>query len=499
MLHSPDNLPLPLYSAAQVRELDARLIAAGTPGFELMSRAADAIWRAVRRRWPVAGVLTVLAGRGNNAGDGYLVAALALRAGWRVQVLAVGDAAQLQGDAALARDQALTAGVAVQPWSECAELQGVVLDALLGTGLQGAVREPYAQAIRLLNACDLPVLAVDIPSGLCADTGQVLGVAVRAELTVTLIGLKLGLFIGQAADYLGELQFDDLQADAALVAAQAFTAQRLTPACLPQLPMRSRNVHKGQLGHVLVVGGDRGFAGAGLLAAQSALRAGAGLVSLATRGEHLPAAQARLPEVMTASVASANQLLALGANVSVWVVGPGLGQGAWGRSLLSAAAASRAVQVWDADALNLLAHALVQLPAAAVLTPHPGEAARLLGLSTAEVQADRPAAARALAQRYQAVCVLKGAGSLIAVPDGGLWLCDRGHPVMAGAGLGDVLAGLIGALLAQGLPALEAVQLAVYLHACAGEQLAQQGRGLAASDLCAVIRQLLQEQSAWLN
>lgn len=499
MPHSPDNLPLPLYSAAQVRELDARLIAAGTPGFELMSRAAQAIWRALRRRWPDAGVLTVLAGRGNNAGDGYLVAALALRAGWWVQVLAVGDAAQLQGDAALARDQALAAGVSVLSWNEQAELRGVVLDALLGTGLQGYVREPYAQVIRRLNDAGLPVLAVDIPSGLCADTGQALGVAVHAELTVTLIGLKLGLFTGQSADYLGELQFADLQADVALLAVQAFTAQRLVPTSLPQVPVRSRNVHKGQLGHVLVVGGERGFAGAGLLAAQSALRAGAGLVSLATRGEHLPAAQVRLPEVMAVGVASANQLLALGANASVWVVGPGLGQGAWGRSLLSAAAVSRAVQVWDADALNLLAQAVVQLPAAAVLTPHPGEAARLLGISAAAVQADRPAAARALAQRYQAVCVLKGSGTLIASADGCLWLCDRGDPVMAGAGLGDVLAGFIGALLAQGLAPLLAAQLAVYLHACAGERLASQGCGLAASDLCAVIRELLQEQSACLS
>ena len=499
MPHSPDNLPLALYSAAQVRELDARLIAAGTPGFELMSRAAHAIWRALRRRWPDVGVLTVLAGRGNNAGDGYLVAALALRAGWRVQVFAVGDAAQLQGDAALARDQALAASVPVQPWREGVELQGVVLDALLGTGLQGAVREPYALVIGVLNASGLPVLAVDIPSGLCADTGQALGVAVRAELTVSLIGLKLGLFTGQAAEYLGELQFDDLQADAALVAAQTFTVQRLAPASLPQLPARTRNVHKGQLGHVLVVAGDRGYAGAGLLAAQSALRTGAGLVSLATRCEHLPAAQARLPEVMAAGVASANQLLALGVNASVWVVGPGLGQAAWGRSLVSAAATCHVAQVWDADALNLLAQGLVELPPGAVLTPHPGEAARLLGISSAAVQADRPGAARALAQRYRAVCVLKGAGSLIADCDGALWLCERGHPAMAGAGLGDVLAGVIGALLAQGLAALPAAQLAVYLHACAGERLALQGRGLAASDLCEVIRELLQEQSACLN
>jgi len=499
MQHSPDILPQALYSAAQVRALDARLIAAGTSGFELMSRAAHAIWRALRRRWPDAGVLTVLAGRGNNAGDGYLVAALALRAGWRVQVLAVGEAAALQGDAAAARDQALAAGVLVQPWSECAALEGVVLDAMLGTGLSGTVREPYAQAIRLLNTSGLPVLAVDIPSGLCSDTGQVLGVAVRAQQTVTLIGLKLGLFTGVAPERVGELLFDGLQADPALVAAQAFAARRLSAAGIPCLPPRAPTVHKGQLGQVLVAGGDRGFAGATLLTAQSALRSGAGLVSLATRHEHLAAAQARLPEVMSVGVASANQLMRLGSAASVWVVGPGLGQAAWGRSLLSAALVSSAAQVWDADALNLLAAAPSKLPANTVLTPHPGEAARLLGVSTTEVQANRPAAARALASRYDAVCVLKGAGTLIADPAGQLWLCDRGHPAMAGAGLGDVLAGLLGALRAQGLPAVEAACLAVWVHALAGERQAQQGNGLAASDLCAAIRQVLQEQGECPN
>jgi NAD(P)H-hydrate epimerase len=416
-----------------------------------------------------------------------------------VQLLAVGDPAQLQGAAAQARDEAQAAGVTIRPWSECAALSGIVLDALLGTGLSGAVREPYAQAIRLLNASGLPVLAVDMPSGLCADSGQVLGVAVRAQLTVSLIGLKLGLFTGDAPDWIGELLFDDLQADPALIAAQACVAQRLAGANVPRLPARPRSVHKGQLGHVLVVGGDRGFAGAALLAAQSALRAGAGMVSLASRGEHMAAAQARIPEVMSFAVASANQLRALGAAASVWVVGPGLGQGAWGRSLLSLAAITGAPQVWDADALNLLAAGAVKMPAGGVITPHPGEAARLLGSSTAAVQADRPAAALALAQRYQTVCVLKGAGTLLADPAGQLLLCDRGHPAMAGAGLGDVLAGLIGALLAQGLPALAAASLAVWLHARAGERLAELGYGLAASDLCAAIRQLLREQSAWPN
>ncbi|MBU1332327.1 MAG: NAD(P)H-hydrate dehydratase [Gammaproteobacteria bacterium] len=493
MPHSADNLPDALYSAAQVRALDARLIAAGTPGFTLMSRAAHVLWRLLRQRWPDAGALTVMAGSGNNAGDGYLVAELAQRAGWRVQVHALGEPAALRDDAALAYAAARDAGVAVHLWNGQGTLEGILLDALLGTGLRDAVRAPYAEAIAQINASGLPVLAVDIPSGLCADTGCVLGSAVRADATLTLIGLKLGLFTGAGPDQVGTLLFDGLQAEPALVAEQDCSARRLSRNNLQRLPVRARSTHKGQLGHVLVVGGDHGMAGAALLAAQSALRSGAGMVSLATREAHQSAAQTRLPEVMAAAVASGNQLLALGARASVWVVGPGLGQQAWARSLLSVAAVSPAAQVWDADALNLLALGVVQIPAGSVVTPHPAEAARLLGVTSAAVQADRPAAARALAARYQVVCVLKGVGSLVAAPDGELWLCDHGDPVMAGAGLGDVLAGLIGALRGQGLSALDAARLGVWLHARAGEYLAAQGIGLAASDLCAAIRHLLQE------
>ncbi|SDU26241.1 NAD(P)H-hydrate epimerase [Pseudomonas pohangensis] len=492
MPDSQEHLPQQVYSAAQVRELDSRLIAAGTSGYELMQRAAHAGWRALRQQWPAAGCLTVLAGRGNNAGDGYLIAALAQRAGWQVQVLAVGAPAQLQGDAQRAHAEALASGVVIQPWSECAPLQGVLVDALLGTGLQGAVREPYAQAIRLANASDLPIVAVDIPSGLCADTGCELGVAIRASLTVTFVGLKLGLFTGAGPDRVGRLEFAELQADPLVRGAVATVAERLAAGSLTKLPPRRRTTHKGQLGHLLVIGGDRGFAGAALLAAESALRAGAGLVSLATRGEHVAAALARRPELMCAPVASANQLYPLVAAADVLVVGPGLGQMAWGRSLLSAAINGRQVQVWDADALNLLAAGQASLPAGAVLTPHPGEAARLLGCSAVQVQADRPAAAQELARRYQAVIVLKGAGTLIASPQGQLAVCSNGHPAMAGAGFGDVLAGLIGALLAQGLPAYAAACLAVWLHARAGEQLALLGRGMAASDLLPAIREQLE-------
>ena len=498
MSEYPSSWPLSLHDAAQVRALDARLMAAGTSGAVLMQRAAQAAWRALRRRWPQVRKLCVLAGPGNNAGDGYLLAVLARRAGWDVQVYSLADPARLRDAAAQAYAEACAQGLQVQPWHAEAVLDGLLVDAMLGTGLAGELREPYASAVARINASGLPCLALDIPSGLCADTGRLWGAAVRADLTVTFIALKLGLFTGAGPDQVGELCFADLQADAALCAAAPAMAQRLTAGNLQRLPARPRTTHKGRCGRLLVVGGERGYGGAALLAAQSGLRGGAGMVSLATREEHVAGALARCPELMVRGLLSSGQLLALLPGHDVLVVGPGLGQGAWGRSLLTAAAQFEGAQVWDADALNLLAAGRVQIRAGAVLTPHPGEAARLLGCSLVEVQDDRPAAALRLAQRYQAVVVLKGAGSLVT--DGHtLRLCEHGHPAMAGPGLGDVLAGLIGALLAQGLAALPASELAVWLHARAGERLGQAGRGLLASELVGVIRELLEEHSPCCN
>ncbi len=489
------TLPSALYSAAQVRELDSRLIAAGTTGYELMQRAAHAAWRALRRRWPDAEHITVLTGRGNNAGDGYLIAALAQRAGRQVRVYTLGDPQRLQGNAAQAFAEAQESGIEMMPWNASAALQGVLVDALLGTGIAGDVREPYAEAIQLMNASALPILTVDLPSGLCADTGRLLGHAVRADLTVSFIGLKLGLFTGEGPDRIGELVFDDLQADGAIVGQVESSALRLCGTTIPTLSPRSPTAHKGSFGQVLVIGGDTGTGGAALLAAEASLRCGAGMVTLATRPEHVTAALVRRPEIMCSGVESTYALTALTQRADVLVIGPGLGQAPWGRSLLSLAPQCRVPQVWDADALNLLATGAVELPNACLITPHPGEAARLLGIATADVQADRPAAARALAARYHCAVILKGAGTLIADQDGRVSVCDRGHPAMASAGLGDVLAGVAGALLAQGLSPFEAACLAVWLHAVAGERAGQLGRGLAAADLIPLIRLLLEEQS----
>ncbi len=495
MSQTTDTLPTSLYTAAQVREIDARLIAVGTPGFELMQRAAHAVWRSLRRRWPDEQSVTVMAGRGNNAGDGYLIAALAQRGGRQVQVLAMGDPQQLQGDAAQAFAVAREAGVNVLQWTADASLHGVLVDALLGTGVSGEVREPYASAIRAMNDSPQPVLAVDLPSGLCADTGRVLGQAVSANLTVSFIGLKVGLFTGEGPDRLGELVFDDLQADRTVLDQIQPGIELLCAANLPTLAPRKPTVHKGSFGQVLVIGGDLGTGGAALLSAEAALRCGAGMVTLATRPENVTASLVRRPEIMCSGVESTYAMATLIQRADVLVIGPGLGQAPWGRSLLSLAPECRVPQVWDADALNLLAAGAVELPADCLLTPHPGEAARLLGITVGEVQADRPAATRALASRYGCTVLLKGAGTLISDFDGRLALCDRGHPAMASAGLGDVLAGVAGALLAQGLEPFDAACLAVWLHAVAGERLGQQGRGLAAADLIPVIRQLLEECS----
>lgn len=490
------DLPSLIYSAAATRELDAQIIAAGTPGFELMQRAAAAVWRELRRRWPEAGRLTVFCGGGNNGGDGYLVAWLAQRAGWQVQVLAVTAPQRLRGDAAQAWQAARDAGVDIDPWQGEPVRGGVIVDALLGTGLRAPVGEPFQGAIAAINASGLPVVAVDLPSGLDADRGIVAGCAVRADLTVTFIALKPGLLTGQGPDQAGELclaALADLPPSPA-----APILERLTLAqCRSWLPARPRAAHKGMFGHLLVIGGNRGMGGAIMLAAETALRCGAGKVSVATRSDHVPSILARCPEVMAHGVDDPAQLAALLKSATAVVLGPGLGTDSWAQQLLDQVLAYDAPRILDADALNLLAAAPQPRPLgpATVITPHPAEAARLLGCATAAVQADRLAAARRLAERFGCTAVLKGVGSLVADPDPGALpaLCSAGNPGMASAGMGDVLSGLVGALLAQHLGAGTAARYAVLLHALAGDRAAEQGGqlGLIASDLISSIRYYL--------
>ncbi len=488
----------PLYTAEETRALDRCAIDDyAIPGIRLMARAAETALRHLLLSWPQPQSLQVLCGTGNNGGDGYLMADLAQKRGIPAVVHQLGDTARISGDALRARELALANGVPVVPFgSQALSPEGVIVDAMLGTGLGGEVRGAYREAITAVNTCGAPVLAVDIPSGLCADSGRVLGSAVRAELTVTFIGLKRGLFTAAAPDYTGSVQFSDLEVPPEVYAEVPVRCSRLELGpLLERLPARPANSHKGMYGTVLVVGGDYGMAGAAAMAAEAALRCGAGLVQVATRPAHVAATVARTPEVMAHGVDSGAELAPLLASADVLVVGPGLGQSDWSRQLLQQACAAEKPTVLDADALTLLV-ADDALGADRrdnwILTPHPGEAARLLGCDTAAVQNDRFAAAAQLQQRFGGVAVLKGNGTLVA-GDAEIALCDYGNPGMASGGMGDVLSGVLAALLAQAVSPLEAAALGVCLHGAAADIAAGQGeRGLAATDLMPHLRALLQ-------
>ncbi len=491
-------LPSHLYTAEQSRELDRRAIAAGTPGYTLMCRAAAAAFRLLCRRWPEARQLVVLAGPGNNGGDGYVLASLARAAGKTVQLLTVGDHTALRGEAAQAQADAQAAGVNIQAWSGSLPVADVYIDALLGTGLNKPPQGDFAAAIAELNARGRPVLALDLPSGLAADTGAELGQAVAASATISFIALKLGLLTGRGSALCGELFFDELGVPSAIYKDLPPAAHRLQQNELKTwLPRRPRDAHKGSHGHLLLIGGNQGMAGAIALAAEAAARTGAGMLSVATRPEHTALITGRRPELMVQGIGEAADLAPLLARASVLVLGPGLGQDAWAQALFEAALAAGKPLLVDADGLNLLARAPRQ-NAPWVLTPHPGEAARLLGCDVATVQADRPAAVRELAARFAGTVVLKGAGSLVASgPD--LSLCAYGNPGMGVGGMGDVLAGIIGALLAQGLSSYDAARAGVMVHALAGDAAARSlgERGLMASDLFPFIQQGVNPCQSW--
>lgn len=472
-----------LYRAEQVRELDRLAIEAhAVPGYELMNRAGAAAFLALRERWPDVHRITVCCGGGNNGGDGYVIARLARTAGLAVQLIALKPPEALGGDAARA----------ARDWLACcgrvdgadADFEGqIVVDALLGTGLDRAPADDWAELIERINRSGLPVLAVDVPSGLHADTGMPLGATVRADLTVTFIGNKRGLYSGQGGRWCGRRRFDDLGVPADLhesVVADAMLLDRLElPSLLPPRPV---DTHKGDLGHVLVVGGAAGMAGAAVLAGVAALRSGSGLVSLATRAEHAALALATQPELMAHGAETLEALDTLMARADVIALGPGLGQGEWSQAMHRRVLASGLPLVVDADGLNLLTAAGAQAPAW-VLTPHPGEAARLLDTSVAEVQSDRFAAVRELARRFAAVVVLKGHGSLIADAEGRLAVCPYGSPAMASAGMGDALTGIIASLVGQGLELFDAARCGVLVHALAGDVAASGRRQILASDL----------------
>lgn len=486
------NLDIALFTSGQSRAIDRRAIdELGIPGFELMTRAAASAYGMLRLRWPGARRLTVVCGLGNNGGDGYLLARDALADGLAVALIALGE--PRGADAVRARQVFEAAGGRVTTFDTSAAWPSadLVIDAIYGTGLNRAPDGDAGKAIEAINAAGVPVFALDVPSGLDADTGECPGAVVRADATATFIVHKRGLHTHRA-EVAGDIELHALGLPPGVL--EAPDARLLVEASLPRRP---RDSHKGGNGHILAIGGDHGTGGAVRMAAEAALRTGAGLVSVATREENVLAMNAARPELMPHGVNGPQALQPMLEKASVVALGPGLGQAAWGHALWTTALDADLPTVLDADGLNLLQAESRALPEKIVLTPHPGEAGRLLGIETRAVQADRFAAVRELARRYRAVVVLKGNGSLIASPEGEVSVCPWGNPGMASGGMGDTLTGIIAGLLGQGCAPYEAACLGVGLHARAADVAARDGeRGLLAGDLLEPLRRLVNGLSA---
>ncbi|MCZ7844652.1 MULTISPECIES: NAD(P)H-hydrate dehydratase [Stenotrophomonas maltophilia group] len=481
-----------LFDSAAARALDAQASTlAGDAGWGLMAQAGQAAWQCLLQHWPQAQRIGVVVGAGNNGGDGLVLARHALQAGREVRVIALPGRAPSTALAQRATSEFRSDGGAITEFDGALPEADLWVDALFGLGFDRAPEGAAQALIVAINAQAAPVLALDVPSGVDADRGAVPGAAVRAALTLQFIVAHRGLYTGDALDHCGHKALAPLQLPAAAWQSVSPAVEYWTQARLPALlPPRRANTHKGESGHVLCVGGNHGSGGAIAMAAEAALRAGAGLLSLGTRRDHVGPLLARLPEAMTHALEDGEALPALLDRAKVVAIGPGLGQDEWARALFARVLASAKPLVVDADALNLLAQDPRALPGA-VLTPHPGEAARLLGCSTSDIQADRYACAQTLAERFHAVVVLKGAGSIVAAPGQTPRLIAAGNPGMAVGGMGDLLTGIIAGLRAQGLAAFDAAAAGALLHALAGDAAAADGaRGLLPTDLLAPLRRL---------
>lgn len=503
----PSTPRLPLYTSNDVRAMDAAAIhRLGGKGIDLMERAGAAAFQCITQQRPDARTLSAIAGRGNNGGDAYVVGRLALEAGWDVRLYPSNPGSPPRGDAAVAQERYLAAGGAILEFiPEDFEAVEILVDGLFGTGLDREIEGRDALIIEAANRYRergfghatnrRSVIALDIPSGLHANRGSILGTAIRADLTITFVQPKAGLFTGMGPSCAGKVHVSSIGIDTDILRLHKPCAELTGWIQSAPLP-RPRESHKGSFGHVLIVGGAPGYSGAVRLAGEAALRTGAGLVSVATHPDHAYALNQGRPELMVRGVENTQDLESLLAKATVVAIGPGLGQASWGKDLLDRVLETPLPLVVDADALNLLGDP-PERSAPWVLTPHPGEAARLLGQSSRDIQENRFAAALALSERFAASVVLKGAGSIIAARDRLPRVIPLGNPGMASGGMGDVLTGVISALMAQGLDSFDAATLGAILHGGAADALTHEEgeRGLLALDLPPKIRLLLNTPS----
>lgn len=489
-----NEIPLSLYASQDIKTLESLAIEKNhIPAYQLMCRAGQAALNVLLENWPQVSSIEVCCGPGNNGGDGFVVARLAKAMGLTVKLYQIGkNTSNISTQAQQAQADWIAIG------GEILEFKGqifsgeIIVDALLGTGARVPMPLEFQNIIAAINQSPHPVLAIDLPSGLNADTGSFEQV-VKASVTITFIGMKLGLVVGPSIDVVGRLHFDNLGIPASLYPEVKPKALRLDfNETMKALPLRSLSSHKGNYGHVCVIGGGQiGYSGAVCLAGEAALRGGAGLVSAVVAPESLPLLARAPAELMSYGFSHAKDLTPLLAKATFIVLGPGLSQAKWGEEFFHATLKTSKPLLVDADGLNWLAR-FPQRRDTWILTPHPGEAGRLLGKSTNEIQQDRVNAALILQEKYGGVVVLKGAGTIIVDEQRKIYINVGGFPALATGGTGDVLSGLIGSLGAQGLTLSQAAQIGVCVHANAAQLEQSLGeRGMLASDLFLHIRSLL--------
>jgi ADP-dependent NAD(P)H-hydrate dehydratase / NAD(P)H-hydrate epimerase len=516
------DFPL-LLTAAEMRAADLAIARAlGVPTLQLMESAgrgvADVVRREIGHTLGASGEVVIVCGGGSNGGDGFVAARHLADAGTRVRVLLTAPRSKIQGDAAAALAALDETGVVPiedgSGWAAAAAWRArlgstrviAVVDAIFGTGFRGPVRDVPAAAIVAMNAAGGRKVAVDIPSGLDADTGRSVGAVFHADVTATMGARKLGLCIGESSP-VGRIEIVDLGAPVDSSIAPDVRCLLLdAPGIAALMPRRNPDAHKGTKGHLLVVAGSAGKTGAAYLTGLAALRSGAGLATIASTAAGQTALDAKAIELMTARYTDGEDAEPEGARraldrlamrAQALALGPGIPTGPGMRTVVHQLAAKSVLpMVIDADGLNALgteaAEILSRAPAPRVLTPHPGEMASLLGLSIATVQADRLGHARSLAAASRAVVVLKGAHTIVAAPSAHLFVNPAATSSLATAGSGDVLTGVIGALLARGLDPLTAAQIGVYVHGAAGEMLAPRlGDGVVAGDLPLAIAEVM--------
>jgi len=507
-------------TAEQMKRLDERTIKeCGIPGIVLMENASQGTVRHLFRHFPdvLKKRVVVVAGKGNNAGDGFGVARILMNKGCCVTVCILAEPAEIKGDARINLDilSSMNADIHSAPDERAFEQikpilkeADLIIDAMLGTGLKGEVKGYYADVIAFLNKLKKTIISIDIPSGLDANDGKPLGVCIKADLTVTFGLPKLGHLIYPGVDYVGKLALVDISIPRYLVDEEDIDVEILELEELKNVLIPRRgDSHKGNFGHILVIAGSTGKTGAASMASEAALRSGAGLVTLAIPETLNPIMEMKLTEVMTEPIpdegrgffgkASMDKLLSLCQGKDLMLLGPGIGTHTETVKVVEEMIASfQKPLVVDADGLNCISmnvDVLAKAKSPLILTPHPGEMARLRKISTGEVQGRRIAIAREFAREYGLYLVLKGARTLISNPDGRIFINPTGNPGMATAGMGDVLTGMIGGFIAQDMPIIDALKLAVFLHGYCGDRAKEQygERALLATDVMAKIPEVL--------